>query len=527
VNALYHLIRADFLERTRRYRFLITLALVLYLGYAVNTGQITLRLDAYRGVFNSAWVGSMMTLVVNFFLGWFGFYLVKNSIARDYETGVGQIMATTPLSRPLYAIGKWLSNFAALGVMVFILMLAAIAMQLIQSEDPQIHLWALVAPFLFVALPFMTLVAALAVFFESIRWLRGSLGNVAYFFLFISGIAIVAIILGTKIPLLDWLGFGIFSDSMGAAARAMYPNYESGFTLGMVPNLAKIQTFYWSGVTWTFPVILTRMSTIVLSIGLVLLGALFFDRFDPSRGRPRATSKSISDSPEPAVLSLSKDVPVIEAESVPEIQLSALPSIGSRFRFGALYLAELRMLLKGQPWWWYLAALGLIVATFVAPLDSLRSGLLPAALIWPTLVWSGLGCRESRYFTRQMVFSAPRPVWNQLPAAWLAGFTVAALMGVGTAMRFALAGELSSLLSLFAGLLFIPSLALMLGVWTGSSKAFEVLYALFWYLGPLNKVLELDYIGIHTTVYWIVYLLLSIILVLLALIGRGRQIQAG
>jgi hypothetical protein len=114
-----------------------------------------------------------------------------------------------------------------------------------------------------------------------------------------------------------------------------------------------------------------------------------------------------------------------------------------------------------------------------------------------------------------------------LPAAWLAGFTVAALMGVGTAMRFAMAGEMSSLLSLTAGLLFIPSLALALGIWTGSSKAFEVLYALFWYLGSLNKVLELDYIGIHTTDYWMIYLLLSVILVLLALIGRGRQIQAG
>jgi hypothetical protein len=97
MNTLYHIIRADFLERTRRYSFLIMLGLVLYLGYTVNAGQITLRLDTYRGIFNSAWLGSMMTLVINFFLGWFGFYLIKNSIARDHETGVGQIMATTPL----------------------------------------------------------------------------------------------------------------------------------------------------------------------------------------------------------------------------------------------------------------------------------------------------------------------------------------------------------------------------------------------------------------------------------------------
>jgi hypothetical protein len=75
---------------------------------------------------------------------------------------------------------------------------------------------------------------------------------------------------------------------------------------------------------------------------------------------------------------------------------------------------------------------------------------------------------------------------------------------------------MSSLLSLFVGFLFISSLALALGVGKGSSKSSEVLYMLFWYFGLLNKVSGLvDYIGSHTTVYWTVYLFLSVILVLL------------
>ncbi|MBU0669173.1 MAG: TonB-dependent receptor plug domain-containing protein, partial [Alphaproteobacteria bacterium] len=44
----------------------------------------------YRGEFNSAWVGAMMSLNATFFIGWFGFFLVKGSVARDRETGVGQ-----------------------------------------------------------------------------------------------------------------------------------------------------------------------------------------------------------------------------------------------------------------------------------------------------------------------------------------------------------------------------------------------------------------------------------------------------
>ena len=58
LRVLYHMARADFLERTRRYSFLVMLGLVLWLGYLVNIGQVTLRLDTYRGVFNSAWAGA-------------------------------------------------------------------------------------------------------------------------------------------------------------------------------------------------------------------------------------------------------------------------------------------------------------------------------------------------------------------------------------------------------------------------------------------------------------------------------------
>ena len=108
--------------------------------------------------------------------------------------------------------------------------------------------------------------------------------------------------------------------------------------------------------------------------------------------------------------------------------------------------------------------------------------------------------------------------------AWLAGLAVAVLMGLGSAARFALAGEMQSVAGLFAGLLFIPSLALTLGVWTGSSKAFEVVYVLFWYLGLLNKVAELDYLGLHAA-NWPTYALLSAGLVLLALLGRQRQLR--
>mgnify|MGYP000846768355 CR=1 FL=1 len=132
LNILYHMARADFLERTRRYSFLIMLGLVVWLGYASASQQIILRVPPdYVGEINSHWIGALMAMTATLFLGWFGFYLVKGAVARDDETGVGQIMATTPLTRPLYTLGKWLSNLAVLGVMLLILLAAGVVMNLV------------------------------------------------------------------------------------------------------------------------------------------------------------------------------------------------------------------------------------------------------------------------------------------------------------------------------------------------------------------------------------------------------------
>ena len=113
-RALYHMVRADFLERVRRYSFLLTLSFSVYLAYAVYADQITLQLDKYRGVDNSAWVGSVIALVASVWLSLVGFYIVKNSIQRDRQTRVGQILATTPISKTFEPLRLFCRSLRAL-----------------------------------------------------------------------------------------------------------------------------------------------------------------------------------------------------------------------------------------------------------------------------------------------------------------------------------------------------------------------------------------------------------------------------
>ncbi|PKN93604.1 MAG: hypothetical protein CVU44_09665 [Chloroflexi bacterium HGW-Chloroflexi-6] len=509
--ALYHLIRADFLERIRRYSFLIMLGLVVWLGYASASQQIILRVPPdYVGEINSHWIGALMAMTATLFLGWFGFYLVKGSVARDYETGVGQIMATTPLTRPLYTLGKWLSNFAVLGVMLIILLAAGVLMNLLVGAS--LDLWALAAPTLLIALPCMVLIAALAVLFETISWLRGGLGNVVYFFVFMLGL-IPSIESKTYQPLLDFAGFRLIGDQIARAAKSAYPESQGGFAFSITSGIEP-RYFPYDGLAWTSEIVLYRLFFILMALGLVLLAALFFDRFNPSH--LSRTKKREASAPQP--------VAVIEAKPVPNLHLTPLASAQSRFRFDALLVAELKLFLKGQRWWWYAIASGLIAAQLLNDLDTTRL-MLAVAWAWPILILSGLGCREARHDTRQIVFCAPRPLLNQLPALWLSAFAVLALLGSGAFIRFLAAGEFTSLLAWLAGALFIPSLALALGVLTGSGKTFEVVYVL-WMYGVLQRVPAFDFVGTTPSSPWHIYALLALVLMVIGVLARQGQLKS-
>jgi hypothetical protein len=513
------LARADFLERVRRYSFLVMLGLVVFLGYQTAIGNMALELGQYRGEFNSAWVGAMMSLIGTFFIGWFGFYMVKGSVSRDRETGVGQIMATTPLTRPLYMFGKWLSNFLVLMAMVAVLALAGLIIQLLQGENRQINLLAFLDPFFFIVTPLMALVAAAAVLFEAIPFLQGGLGNIVYFFAFIMFVPLFMENDTLKnFPAFEPMGLGLLASEMGKAVSAIHPDYNGDFTLGGGMVGITTTTFTWNGIHWTAEFILARFSLIVLAIALTFVAALFFDRFDPSRTKLRSVRIKSN-------ASNSVTAPASTSQALSTHHLTPLNKAANRFSFFTVLTAEFKLLLKGQRWWWYAVTAGVIIACAASPSVSTREIILPIAWVWPILIWSAMGSREIHNNVQQLVFSSALPLWRQLPAQWLAGLIVTLIMASGAVLRLAIDGDTIGLTALLSGMLFIPSLALASGVWSGTSRLFEILYITAWYLGPLNKVTELDFIGSHSNGSPQLFIPFSITLIAFAILGRSRQLR--
>jgi hypothetical protein len=505
-RALYHMVRADFLERVRRYSFLLTMAFSIYLGYAVYSGQVTLQLGEYHGVENSAWLGSVIGLVGSFFLSLVAFYIVKNSIQRDRQTRVGQILATTPISKGFYTIGKTLSNAAVLAVMVLVLGLAALAIQIVHRGDAHIDLLALEAPVLVFGLSSLALTAALAVLFESLPVLRGGVGNVLYFFLWITLIAFGASGVDQMTPnrelspYKDYTGMLSVMSQMQNQVRALDPAYTGGaeFSVGGLHPATK--TFLWMGLAWTPALLMSRGMLLALAAALALLAALFFDRFDPARASwfPQKKPKAAHGAAAQALLADKFAVGSLVESYRPPVSAAHLTPLARtevRIRFFALVVAELKLLLRGHAWWWYAGAAGAILGCLFSPLEPARSGVIVFAWLWPMLIWSQLGSREALFSTGSLIFSAPHAVPRQLLATYAAGVMVAAITGGGLGIHLLLARDFAGLGAWATGALFIPALALALGVTTGSRKFFEALYTAWWYVGPLHHTPQADFMG--------------------------------
>ncbi len=250
-----------------------------------------IQLGGHRGVYTSAWVGALVALVTTCWVSLVGFYIVKGGIDRDRQTGVGQVLAATPLSKPTYTLGKFLSNFAVLGSMVLVLAGAAVVMQIFVHEDTHLDFFALLSPFVVVALPAMLLTAAVAVLFETLPVLRGGVGNVAWFFVWaFLGVALSAIS-GRSSGSIH-LGNMTMASSMRAGAFAHIPEYKGGFAFTIADKPVEVvQSFRWEGVPWTASQILLRLAWCGVAIVLVLLAAAVFDRFDSAGWLGRSRRK--------------------------------------------------------------------------------------------------------------------------------------------------------------------------------------------------------------------------------------------
>jgi hypothetical protein len=528
-RALVALATADFRERVRRPAFGMTLLATIAVGYlavpAAGASYALVQVGEYRGVYDSGYVGTVLAVTTAVWLAFAGFFVVRNAVGRDAATGVGQILAATPLRAGTYLFGKFLSNFLVLAAMTAVVGVMALAMQLVRGEvfaiDP-VGLWL---PLLLIPIPLMAVVAGAALFFETVPGLRGGFGILLWGFgSFVLYVATQVLLRVAPSAAFDPFGLVAVSRAMRADVLAQHPAAtDPVIIVGLVTREEQPARFTWeAGLGVDAGLVGQRSGLLLLAVLLAVLPALWFNRFDPAargpgggigqiedgirrlralldpgrRSAARATAAVTGGPTSPAPGTAGTAPAAVVGTAVGTAVRPATGRLTPAARalpLGRLVAGEFRVLLGGVPLWWLLGALAVAVVAAIAPTSAVANPLLPLAWLWPVLIWSRLGTQRFTHQVDPLIVSAPA-ARRRLLAEWLAAALLTAAVGLLPLVRFAAAGEYASVTRWLAAVAFIPTLALALGTLSRGPRLFQAVYVVIW-LGAVTGERALDFLG--------------------------------
>lgn len=512
MSQVWQCIKADFKQRTRQQSFVVTLlamsVLTLLFFPAPDAHYQTLVINGYRGIYNSAWLGVCLAMLNVLFLPLICFYLVKNALELDRQSMASELIAATPISKLTFLFAKWCASVLILLSIVLVMLLSSIVIQIYYAESYHIDLWALAWPQLVFVLPLLLAIAAVAIMFESITWLKGGLGNVLYFFLWIG--SIVQTIESVS-------GIGAMLKQLEAEVAERLPLHQGGTNIGVSisDQTNEIHTFVWQGIEPTIQHLWGVLPLLGIYVSCFALAFIFFDRF---------SQKTLAENKPVSWLSFTLKT------KVGGLLDRFFVAVTQDFAFTRLLRLELKLLLKGHSVYWFVGLLILNMVQFFISHSLLVSLVLPLSWLWCVLVISQLGQAEKQGNTLELVtYSTQSPILQSL-ACYSATSILLALASMGSFMRFTGGAEWLLLVQMIVAISFTVSLAYFCGALTGTKRMFEVLYPALWYVGPIQAALYVDFFGVNSQASWqagVPYYFAAISLGLLMITIKAKSIGSG
>jgi hypothetical protein len=524
VKYIITIIKADYLQRTRSYGFLIVLAIAVYGAYSFvpppSANYTTLTMPGYLGVYNSAWVGYISAMMTTIMVSLWGYFLINSGIKKDIDTEVGLIIATTPLTNLGYLLSKLLSNFLVLLTITGITFIISIAMFFLRTDGYPFILGDFVLPYLLFAIPALFFVSALAVTGEVFLKKNQILQCIAFVFLF-------GMVIGTEQQmkdntvsiLLDTFGVKTMTGSIANTVNARYhagvPGISIGFTFHSHKQL--FQTFVWNGIVWTNVFLFSRLLWICLAFVLVYVSSFFFHRFDlkevtrHKRRKVIVTDRVSDASPGPV-----------------NISLSGLPKLVPDYGIMPFIKTELLLMIRKGPKWFWVVIAGLWGSMIFMPLAYAWSIALPIIWFFQVTRWSELATKEKTYRLHYFTYSSYKPLERMLPAQMLAGSILALALALPVIIRCGIAFNFYGVVDILDGAVFVVSLAVCLGIVSGGKKLFEILFFLITYV-LIDKGPIADYMGAlphgNQMNYLITILVLNMLLITTSFALRKYQVR--
>lgn len=511
VSNFFQLVSIETIKYMRNSRFFILISLILFLAYmavpAASAGYQVFYISGVRGEYNSAWLGGMGTMLSTIFIWLFGFYMLKNRVTNDSQYKLMPLISSSPVRNLTYLSSKFLSNFFIVMTIHVILMASFLIMQLLRGENYSIEILDYIGPTLYLIIPSFAMLSAIAILFDTTPGLKGTTGNILFFFLWL-----ILSVMSLEKPdsFIDIFGIDVIRSDMVNEAGFVYGemvNGNDGGSFGYYPMNQPALTFEWQGIDWSLTKHFKRGLWIVGAILLTLLSTVMFNAFPPNNKSSSwlflRESKNSRD----------------QRFEMPSISLTSIVKT-NRVNLMKVVQYESLFLIKKMSLWWHLVTIAIILFCLFAPMSFVKAW-LPVMMIWPLSAWSHINVKEKRYGVIELLRTTCSPIYPFF-AAWVSGVCIATIVSLGVIIRFLIAGDYLQLLCWLIACFFIPALASALGAWSGSEKMFEVIYMIWWYLGPVNGMSYVDFSGVATPAP-LMYSAMTIILLAIAYVGVIRK----
>lgn len=377
-----------------------------------------------------------------------------------------QITDVTPHSRPLSALGRWVSDIFVLWILLAVLSLAGLTLGFFRLEGDVNILRTLVALWL-PAAPALALVAAIHLFLDARNFTRKWAGDVLFFICWMALITFSMFgstdfqtqvmsskpftdAFGYTAPLIGSVDFDVNTVSVGL--QITEPNNTSGTLIDA-----------WRGVT-AATYVSSRLFWISIAALLVTIAGLIWS---PMKPRLYRQTKHDAEKAEKALPTLTADILFNAPKSVE----------ASTSYYAASIISEIKLMLRSKIWVGVLALAAIL--GLVMPFRTLAGPIILLAIIFPL---TDASARWQSTSTLQWLDTLGPDRVQRTLVLLIASILIANTVMLPAAIKSLLLGEWQWLPHMLAITLFAPLIIVGMAVLTRSAIAGRLTMLMAWYV---------------------------------------------
>lgn len=462
--AAFQVVKADLLERVRKFSFLVLCAAAVFLAVLsvpdVDAPIVSIAIEP--GIFkqgaNASWMPMAIGLWGGLVFPMIGFSYVKNNIAMDRKSGMLYSIQAMGMKKSNYVIGKFVSNLIVLTIMWALVIAGAAAMLPLGFPHEGIGFYDFISPFLSLY-PGIFFASAFAVFLESISAIHHKNGNgLGIIFLFV--LFLISYGNGDTnnsiLRLFDISSYQWVMDSINAAVIPILsrPVQETGILVpgGMFAGSSDEKDLVFHGLIKSIPYLLEKSFLILFSLFLVLLSIGFLES---AERKQKVTIKRQKREEKPKGVSRC---------------------------YRGLFANEIKIIVREYSRGFWIFLLCLWMCCFFLPAKAVAGYVWILLLILSVLVFSQMGSRDYENGLAEYFTTFRTSFGKQMGYTYLSGVLYLMWLSLPVIGKTLITQGIPSAIGYLLFPFFLPALACFLGKFLRSRRPFETVYFLFCFL---------------------------------------------